>query len=69
MVWIYCWLISYFEPKAIKEVTCSKDLGVKFDNDSGFKTHIKAIIAKCKQICGDILKTFSQKRGDQCLCF
>ena len=42
----------------IKEVTVSKDLGVKFDKDGLFTTHIKEKVEKAKKISGYIFRTF-----------
>ena len=46
----------------MKEVNCSKDLGIKFYSNGGFKKHIKEKVAKCKQICGYILTFYGKER-------
>ena len=42
----------------IPEVDVSKDLGVKFDNDGMFSTHINEKVQKAKKISGYIFRTF-----------
>ena len=44
--------------RAITEVNSSKDLGIYFDNDGTFSSHIKQKVGKANQICGYILRTF-----------
>ena len=42
----------------MKEVSVSKDLGVKFDNDGSFSTHIEEKVKKASKISGYIFRTF-----------
>ena len=55
--------------QSIKEVNCSKNVGIKFGNNCGFKTCIKEKVSKCKQNVDTFYELFSQERWDQCLCF
>ena len=42
----------------INQVDCCKDLGLKFDDNASFHTHIDEKVAKARQLCNYILRTF-----------
>ena len=54
---------SYVSPNdsVIKSVDSCKDLGIMFDKDGSFSTHINEKISKARKISGYILRTFSTR--------
>lgn len=51
----------------ITRVQCCRDLGVKFDYDGSFTTHIAEKVAKGRKLCGYILRTFRTRNPDHLL--
>ena len=53
----------------IKHVESSRDLGLYFDSNASFSTHIAVKVSKAKKLCGYILRTFITRQSSQLLYF
>ena len=53
----------------IKQVESSRDLGLYFDSNASFSTHITVKVSKAKKLCGYILRTFITRQSSPLIYF